>query len=40
MNSATDAIEFGMLDYLARAAVGVMIIEWAERIAAVLRTTF
>jgi tRNA threonylcarbamoyladenosine biosynthesis protein TsaE len=36
LGSASDAVEFGMLDYLARAASGVMIIEWAERIGAVL----
>ncbi len=34
--TAPDAIELGMLDYLARARSGVMIIEWAEKIIAVL----
>jgi tRNA threonylcarbamoyladenosine biosynthesis protein TsaE len=36
LGTASDAVEFGMLDYLARARSGVMIIEWAEKIAAVL----
>ena len=36
LGAAFDAVEFGLFDYLARAASGVMIIEWAERIAAVL----
>jgi len=36
LGTAADAVEFGMLDYLARARSGVMIIEWAEKIAAVL----
>jgi tRNA threonylcarbamoyladenosine biosynthesis protein TsaE len=36
LGSASDAVEFGMLDYLARARSGVMIIEWAEKITAVL----
>ena len=36
LGAAADAVEFGFFDYLARAAAGVMIIEWAEKIAAVL----
>jgi tRNA threonylcarbamoyladenosine biosynthesis protein TsaE len=36
LGAAFDAVEFGFFDYLARAASGVMIIEWAEKIAAVL----
>jgi tRNA threonylcarbamoyladenosine biosynthesis protein TsaE len=36
LGSPSDAVEFGMLDYLARARSGVMIIEWAEKINAVL----
>jgi tRNA threonylcarbamoyladenosine biosynthesis protein TsaE len=36
IGTASDAVEFGMLDYLARARSGVMIIEWAEKITAVL----
>ncbi len=36
LGAASDAVEFGFFDYLARARAGVMIIEWAERIAAVL----
>jgi tRNA threonylcarbamoyladenosine biosynthesis protein TsaE len=36
LGTASDAVEFGMLDYLARARSGVMIIEWAEKITAVL----
>ncbi len=36
LGTASDAVEFGMLDYLARARSGVMIIEWAEKISAVL----
>jgi tRNA threonylcarbamoyladenosine biosynthesis protein TsaE len=36
LGTASDAVEFGMLDYLDRARSGVMIIEWAEKIAAVL----
>jgi tRNA threonylcarbamoyladenosine biosynthesis protein TsaE len=33
---AADAVELGFFDYLARAQSGVMIIEWAEKITAVL----
>jgi tRNA threonylcarbamoyladenosine biosynthesis protein TsaE len=36
LNAAPDAIEFGFFDYLARAASGVMVIEWAEKIAAII----
>jgi tRNA threonylcarbamoyladenosine biosynthesis protein TsaE len=36
LGTASDAVEFGFFDYLARAASGVMIIEWAEKITAVL----
>jgi tRNA threonylcarbamoyladenosine biosynthesis protein TsaE len=36
LGAAFDAVEFGFFDYLARAASGVMIIEWAEKITAVL----
>ncbi len=36
LGAAFDAVEFGLFDYLARAASGVMIIEWAEKIADVL----
>jgi tRNA threonylcarbamoyladenosine biosynthesis protein TsaE len=36
LGAAFDAVDFGFFDYLARAASGVMIIEWAEKIAAVL----
>jgi tRNA threonylcarbamoyladenosine biosynthesis protein TsaE len=36
LGAAFDAVEFGFFDYLARAASGIMIIEWAEKIAAVL----
>jgi tRNA threonylcarbamoyladenosine biosynthesis protein TsaE len=32
LGAAADAVELGMMDYLARARAGVMIIEWAERI--------
>jgi tRNA threonylcarbamoyladenosine biosynthesis protein TsaE len=33
---AADVVDIGLLDYLARAASGVFIIEWAEKILAVL----
>ncbi len=36
LGTASDAVEFGFFDYLARAVSGVMIIEWAEKITAVL----
>ena len=36
LGAAFDAVEFGFFDYLARAESGVMIIEWAEKIADVL----
>jgi tRNA threonylcarbamoyladenosine biosynthesis protein TsaE len=36
LGTASDAVELGILDYLARARSGVMIIEWAEKITAVL----
>jgi tRNA threonylcarbamoyladenosine biosynthesis protein TsaE len=36
LGAAFDAVEFGFFDYLARAEAGVMIIEWAEKISAVL----
>ena len=36
LGAASDAVEFGFFDYLARAASGVMIIEWAEKITAIL----
>jgi tRNA threonylcarbamoyladenosine biosynthesis protein TsaE len=36
LGAAPDAVEFGFFDYLARARSGVMIIEWAEKIAGVL----
>jgi tRNA threonylcarbamoyladenosine biosynthesis protein TsaE len=36
LGAASDAVEFGMLDYLARARLGLMIIEWAEKITGVL----
>jgi tRNA threonylcarbamoyladenosine biosynthesis protein TsaE len=36
LTAAADAVEFGFFDYLDRARAGVMIIEWAEKIAAIL----
>jgi tRNA threonylcarbamoyladenosine biosynthesis protein TsaE len=36
LGAASDAVDFGFFDYLARAQSGVMIIEWAEKITAVL----
>ena len=36
LGAATDAVEFGFFDYLARSRSGVMIIEWAEKITGVL----
>jgi tRNA threonylcarbamoyladenosine biosynthesis protein TsaE len=36
INSASEAVDLGMMDYLARARSGVMIIEWAERITSLL----
>jgi tRNA threonylcarbamoyladenosine biosynthesis protein TsaE len=36
LGAASDAVEFGFFDYLARAASGIMIIEWAEKINGVL----
>lgn len=32
INTESDAVELGIIDYMARAAYGVMIVEWAERI--------
>jgi tRNA threonylcarbamoyladenosine biosynthesis protein TsaE len=32
LNSAADAVELGVIDYLQRAKDGVMVVEWAERI--------
>jgi tRNA threonylcarbamoyladenosine biosynthesis protein TsaE len=32
VSTESDAIEMGIIDYLARAAEGVMVVEWAERI--------
>jgi tRNA threonylcarbamoyladenosine biosynthesis protein TsaE len=32
LTAALDAVELGIMDYLARARAGVMIIEWAERV--------
>jgi tRNA threonylcarbamoyladenosine biosynthesis protein TsaE len=32
LNTAADAVELGVIDYLNRATAGVMIVEWAERI--------
>ena len=32
LNTAADAVELGVIDYLNRAKDGVMIIEWAERV--------
>jgi tRNA threonylcarbamoyladenosine biosynthesis protein TsaE len=36
LGAAADAVELGFFDYMARAQSGVMIIEWAEKITAVL----
>ena len=36
LGSIDDGFEIGIMDYLSRAASGVMIIEWAEKITAVL----
>jgi tRNA threonylcarbamoyladenosine biosynthesis protein TsaE len=36
LNAPADAVELGMMDYLARARAGVMIIEWAERVLTIL----
>jgi tRNA threonylcarbamoyladenosine biosynthesis protein TsaE len=36
LSDAPDVVELGFTDYLARAASGVMIIEWAEKILSVL----
>ncbi len=36
LDDAGDGIELGLADYLARAASGVMIIEWAEKILSLL----
>jgi len=36
LNTESDAVELGIIDYLTRAASGVMIIEWAERILQIL----
>jgi tRNA threonylcarbamoyladenosine biosynthesis protein TsaE len=36
LTAAPDAVELGIIDYLARARTGVMIIEWAERVVSLL----
>lgn len=36
IDDASDGIELGMADYMARAAAGVMIVEWAEKILSLL----
>ncbi|MFC1914446.1 tRNA (adenosine(37)-N6)-threonylcarbamoyltransferase complex ATPase subunit type 1 TsaE [Chloroflexota bacterium] len=36
IGGTVDAFEIGLLDYLARAKVGVMIVEWAEKILSLL----
>ncbi len=36
LNAAPDAVDLGLMDYLARARAGVMIVEWAERISSLL----
>ena len=36
LNDAADGVELGMTDYLFRAAAGVMIIEWAEKMLSLL----
>lgn len=36
LNTAADAVELGVIDYLNRATSGVMIVEWAERILPIL----
>jgi tRNA threonylcarbamoyladenosine biosynthesis protein TsaE len=36
LDAAGDGIELGIADYLARAASGIMIVEWAEKIAPLL----
>ncbi|MCJ7605890.1 MAG: tRNA (adenosine(37)-N6)-threonylcarbamoyltransferase complex ATPase subunit type 1 TsaE [Dehalococcoidales bacterium] len=36
LNSEADVVDIGILDYLSRTGSGVMIVEWAEKIAGVL----
>jgi len=36
LEEASDGVEIGLLDYLARTEAGVLIVEWAERVISVL----
>ena len=36
INTESDAVDLGIIDYMVRAASGAMIIEWAERILSIL----